>query len=81
MLLPQLWIKPLWEFTSNNNIQILGYRVDLKLKQDRDQFLIESFYNHGFKKKKLKILNKYHLYLQVLTTSNITNRSGDQINK
>ena len=42
-------------------------------------FLIQLFSNIGFTDKKLEMLNRYRLYLQVTTLSDIVNGLGNSI--
>ena len=78
-LLPQTWIKSLWEFVDTYSIQMPAYNHKLQLKREHDQFLMEAFHNANYSPKQLVRLNRCRQYLQVETLSDITNGMGDRI--
>ena len=61
-LLPQVWIKSLWEFIYKYNIEITGYSKGLQLKRRGDKFLMEEFAKGGFSSRELMCLNRCRHY-------------------
>jgi len=53
--------------------------VDLKLKGEGDQYLIEAFTLNRFSRSKLVKLNCCRLYLQIVMLSNTIDGSGNNI--
>lgn len=75
-LLPRSWIKSLWEFTHMHNISIPPKQHHIRLKREKDAFLMDSFLKAGFSKTAMKKLNRCQLFLHVETLSDITDGSG-----
>jgi hypothetical protein len=74
------WLQSLWQFTSRYSLQFLypnGW-IPPKPRQD-DHFLMELFQRHSLPPRVMRILNRYCLYLQVLTLSDITMADGKLI--
>jgi hypothetical protein len=57
MLATKSWIKNLWEFCLDTNIQMPTTTPQLSLAQTNDEFLMLQFVNHGFRNKDLIHLN------------------------
>ena len=77
-LLTDCWIKHLWKYSNQTNIQILDFHTKFpSLQRENDLFLMEIFHNEGYKKKKMKNINRCRQYLQVLTLSDVMNGYGD----
>lgn len=80
-LLPNSWIKSLWEFTSLHNIQIPALEYSLLPKRENDIFLMKAFADAGFNKAELLKLNRCRHFLQVDTLADIVDGSGDQLSQ
>ena len=80
-LLPRTWFKSLWKFTHLYDIKNPATEYTLQLQKAQDQFLMEAFYTQGYRKTKLKRLNKCRLFLQVSTLSDILDGTGNQFCK
>jgi hypothetical protein len=73
------WIKSLWQFLSDTAISLHGQGPTLPLRRDNDLYLIQSFYDAGFRGASLQALNRCRLYLQATTLSDIATGSGCSI--
>ena len=77
-LLSDSWIKNLWKFADEYRISIIDRITSFPLPQRvGDVFLMEDFAHQGYSKKKLQILNRCRIYLQVLMLSDIMTGNGD----
>ena len=78
MLLSDCWIKSIWKFTYDNNINIVDRITKYPLpSREGDVFIMEVFQHQGYSKEKLQILNRCRIYLQVLTLSDIMTGKGN----
>ena len=78
ILLEDSWIKNLWKFVWDNNIQIENRITKLPLPQrEGDIFLMEAFQEQGYKPKELMILNRCRIYLRVMTLADIMTGEGN----
>ena len=75
-LLPQSWIKSLWQFASEYNIHIPAQEEHLELRREGDSFLTEKFAHSDIGTPALRSINKCRLYLEVTTLSDILDGSG-----
>jgi hypothetical protein len=72
-LLTDTWIKDVWKFADENNIEIVDkVTKNLKLHRQNDVFIMEIIVNQGYTKGELHKINKCRLYLQVTALSDIT---------
>lgn len=80
-LLPSTWIKSLWQFIDEYKISFPVHSEFLELHREHDVFLMEMFQRANFKPTDLVKLNRCCKFLQVVTLSDITDGSGNQISK
>ena len=73
------WLKHTWKFLSENNMAIADKLAEMPLRADNDKYLIQAFYEAGFRSWELRRLNLCRLYLQVVTTSDIVTADGETI--
>ena len=73
------WIKSLWKFLFDMNIQITMRSPPLKPTKTHDTYLIEAFAAQGFKNSQLRRLNNCRKHLQVTTLGDITVADGSII--
>lgn len=80
-LLPEVWMKSLWQFTSEYKIRVDTSEFALKPRRENDEFLMEAFQRSGCTKGQLIRLNRCRMYLQVETLSDIVDGSGQCFSK
>jgi hypothetical protein len=67
-LLTDTWIKDVWKFANENNIDIIDKATkNLQLHRHNDVFIMEIIVNHRYSKGELQKINKCQLYLRVTT--------------
>ena len=72
------WIKGIWKFVQEKNIQIVDRVTQYPpLQRQGDVFLMEIFQNKGYKRSQIIKFNHCRKYLQALTLSNIMQASGE----
>ena len=77
-LLTKSWIKSIWEFAQDHNIEIIDRSTSFpSLQRENDVFLMEVFQHEGFTTTELHKINQCRLYLQVLTLSDVMNGFGN----
>lgn len=64
---------------SKNEISIELDMPPLELKRENDKYLMQEFKCHGATPKQLKYLNKYRLFLNVCTVSDLVCAKGTTI--
>eukprot|EP00957_Ditylum_brightwellii_P190021 14466551-Ditylum_brightwellii.AAC.1 len=69
------WVKHTWNFMSTNNIVIEEGTPNLKKQRENDKFLMEKFATAGYSGDELAMLNRCKIYLEILTTADMT--TGD----
>ena len=78
-LLPQSWIKTLWQFASEYKITLPSSEKNLQLHRRGDIYLMEEYAHKGLRISELRAINKCRLFLQVTTLSDIIDGSGHRL--
>ena len=81
-LLTDCWLKPTWEFRSNNNIQLQGRCPFPSLQRQHDSCIMQALvekYSDKFTKGEMCSINRCRLHLQVLFLSDIVNGQGNRV--
>jgi hypothetical protein len=73
------WLKHLWEFCTDSNIQLKATTPELNLARENDELLMEKFGAYGYPKKELTQLNLCRLYCQATRLSDISTGNGRRI--
>jgi ribonuclease HI len=73
------WIKTVWKFAWENEIEITDTGPQLEPYRWNDQFLMEEFARKGKKGHELKKLNECRMFLEVTNLSEITSADGKKI--
>jgi hypothetical protein len=73
------WLKHLWEFCDDSNIQLLTTTPKLTLAREHDQFLIATFARFGYHNKCPDQLNLCQLFCHATRLSDISTRDGQRI--
>jgi hypothetical protein len=74
------WLTSIWAFIQTSAIQLVYPNQWIpKLTRAYDQFLMEFFNRLGLPPKTVEQRNRCHLYLQVITISDITSACGKYI--
>ena len=78
-LLHDCWLKVLWKFCSEENIQLHGDYTRLERQRVNDRCLMEELINDNqgfFTKKEIICINRCRLYLQLIFYSDLANSDG-----
>ena len=68
------WIKSVWKFSHEHRISIIDRITHFLLpKREGDVFIMEALEAQGYSKKKIQILNRCRVYLQVMTLADLMN--------
>ena len=70
------WIHTAWEFATKQKIQITTGLQITRTRREGDRYLMEIFYEIGYRKGQLAALNRCWLFLYVLTLADITSMCG-----
>jgi hypothetical protein len=70
------WIKSVWKFCHEYNIQLHDPCPKLPLSHSNDRYLMQLFATYGYQKKEVQQLNKCGMYLNAITVSNIPSANG-----
>ena len=73
------WLKHTWKFLSSNDMAIEDVLEEIPERAENDQYLMQAFYNAGFRGWELRRLNLCRLYLQVATISDLVTADGKTI--
>jgi hypothetical protein len=73
------WLKHLWEFCADSNIQVSTTTPKLELARHNDEFLMHKFSTYGYKNKQLYQLNLCRLYCHATRLSDIATGDGRRI--
>jgi len=73
------WLTQTWQYASEQHIKITTNIPMLVLQCINDQFLMLTFWQHGYKGTQLESLNKCWLWLQVITLADITDGQGMEL--
>ncbi len=73
------WLKHLWEFCDDSNLQLTSKTPQLHLARDHDEFLMTAFASHGYQYSQLTLLNLCCLFCHALRLSDISTRDGRRI--
>ena len=73
------WIKHLWEFCADSNIQITTTTPQLSLARTNDEFRMRQFASYGYRDKDLSNLNLCRLHCHATCLSDITTGDGRRI--
>jgi hypothetical protein len=73
------WLKHLWEFCEDSNIQLNATTPELTLAREGDAFLMEKFGSYGYHKTQLEQLNLCRLYCHATGLSDISTGIGQRI--
>ena len=83
-LLTDCWIKSLWQFCSDNGIELRGDYCKPTTQRHGDYFLMERLvenYYDNFTKGELQTINRCRIYLQFLTMADISTGDGQRYTK
>ena len=80
-LLPQLWIRNIWNFGQEYGISLPTQPTQLDLHREGELFLMENFSHSRFSLRQLKKLKRCQLYLHIHTLSDISNGNGTYFDK
>jgi len=75
-LVTPTWLTHTWKYLSDNHLEVYSDIPPLSALCAGDEFIIEQFWKSGFWGKKLVALNWCQMWLQVITTSEITDGVG-----
>jgi hypothetical protein len=73
------WLKHLWEFCDNSNIQLTTTTPKLHIVKEHDDFLMEKFAAFGYGDKQLSQLNLCRMWCHAVRLSDISTGDGRQI--
>ncbi len=73
------WLKHLWEFCDDSNLQMTTTTPKLTLAREDDEFLMRQFSAYGYKNEQLRQLNLCRLYCHAICLSDITTGDGRRI--
>jgi hypothetical protein len=73
------WLKHLWEFCEDSNIQLKSTTPKLKLAREHDSFLMTTFASFGYRNNQLIHLNLCRLFCHSTRLSDITTGDGRRI--
>jgi hypothetical protein len=73
------WLKHLWEFCDDSNLQVTSTTPKLTLARDDDEFLMRQFAAYGYRKEQLTDLNLCRLHCHAIRISDITTGDGRRI--
>jgi hypothetical protein len=73
------WLKHLWEFCDDSNIQVKATTPGLMTARTGDEFLMHTFAKYGYRKDQLKQLNYCRLYCHAVRLSDISTGDGRRI--
>jgi hypothetical protein len=73
------WLKHLWEFCDDSNLQLTSTTPQLHLARDHDEFLMTAFASHGYRDSQLTLLNLCRLSCHALRLSDISTGDGRRI--
>jgi hypothetical protein len=73
------WLKHLWQFCTESNIQVTATTPQLLLARTNDEFLIPQFAKYGYRNKDLIALNLCRLHCHATRLSDITTGDGRRI--
>jgi hypothetical protein len=73
------WLKHLWEFCADSNIQVTTTTPQLSLARTNDEFLMLQFANYGYRDTELSQLNLCRLHCHATRLSDITTGDGRRI--
>ena len=75
-LLTSSWIKDIWHKIHDNTITFKENTNDLQLKYENDQFIMTAVHKLPLTPKQIRMINKYRIYLQVYTFSDLCSGDG-----
>jgi hypothetical protein len=73
------WIKSIWQFCHEHNIQFHDPCPKLLLSRSNDHYLMQLFATYGYRKKDLQQLNECRMYLNAITVSDLTSAGGHSL--
>ncbi len=73
------WLKTVWSFAWQHEIDIQDTLPKLELNRWNDSYLMEEFVRNGFKGHELRKLNECRMFLEVVNLSEITTVDGKKI--
>ena len=73
------WLKHLWEFCDDSNIQLTTTTPKIELAREHDSFLMEKFAAYGYRKLQLVKLNLCRLWCHAIRLSDISTGDGRRI--
>jgi hypothetical protein len=73
------WLKHLWEFCADSNLQMTSTTPKLTLSRTGDEFLMRQFAAYGYRDESLIKLNLCRLYCHAIRLSDITTGDGKRI--
>jgi hypothetical protein len=74
------WLKHLWDFCDDSNLQMTSTTPKLKLARNGDEFLMSKSATYGYRDKQLNQLSLCRLFCHAICISDITTGDGRQIN-
>jgi hypothetical protein len=70
------WLNELRKFTIQYQVKVNIEEAEYPLKRDNDKYIMELAEDLGFSSCKLRFLNHYRIFLNVISLSDIVNESG-----
>jgi hypothetical protein len=78
-IITKSWIKHLWEFCHESNIQLETTTPKLTISRTHDEFLMPKFAAYGYRDEQLYHLNLCRLYCHAIRLSDLTTGDGRRI--
>jgi hypothetical protein len=73
------WIRTLWQFMHQHDIEVDGFVNPPPTMRKYDVYLVSSFVDHGYRGKELRILNQIRQSIHAFTLSDIVTADRKQI--
>ena len=73
------WLMNVWIFCRSSNLQLIPSTPTIPLERDNDSYLMEHFYQNGYRKEDLYHLNLCRLWCHAVRLSDITTGDGLRI--
>jgi hypothetical protein len=79
LIVSTTWLKWTWKFAKQHRIDLRNDLPDFKLKREKDELLMQKFYDLGFWGQDLYKLNICRIHLQIVTIADITDGIGERV--
>jgi hypothetical protein len=73
------WVSQTWLFVSKNGMRIEDDTPDIPLRAQGDKYIMQVFYNAGYRREELRRLNLCRLFLRAATVADLITADGSQI--